>query len=136
MKHKKNDDALPDVQHDGERPTLPAPEPLAVAVAEAAVKHALDNAPAKLQPHEWAAKLGHVHARDARIPQSVTHYSMAHAVADKLHGWSKHAHHYQDKPLLLTQADYEAALAAGGTYPTTPAHAPACSPVVKTAKGK
>lgn len=128
MKHKKNDDALPDVQLEGERPTLPAAEPVKAAPPA-------PEAP-KMQPHEWAAKLGHVHARDKRIPQSVDHFSMAHAVADKLHGWSKHAHHYQDKPLLLTQADYEAALAAGGTYPTTPAHAPACSPVVKTAKGK
>lgn len=85
--------------------------------------------PLMLAPRAWAEKLGNIIKGDPRIPQSVTCPKMEHAVADKLHGWSQHEHHYQDKPLLLTQEAYDAALAAGGSYPTTPAHEPALSPV-------
>jgi hypothetical protein len=80
-------------------------------------------------PREWAAKLGHIVKARTGIPQTFEHASMAHAVADKLHGWSAHEHHYQSTPLMITQADYEAALKAGGEYPVTPAHEPALSPV-------
>jgi hypothetical protein len=85
--------------------------------------------PPMLEPHEWAEKLGHIVRGNPNLPQSQTFPSAAHAVADKLHGWSAHRHHYQTKPLLITREAYEAALEAGGAYPVTPAHEPALSPV-------
>lgn len=83
----------------------------------------------KLQPHEWAKKTGHYRRGDPRLPQSTDLYDAVHVAADVLHGWSKHRHHFQSAPILLTQADYEAALKAAGEYPVTPAHEPALSPV-------
>lgn len=109
----KKTDFEPGAEAQPERTPAPAPAP----------------APVKLQPNEWAAKLGHVRVGDARLPQSSQLFSAAHVVADLLHGWTKHLHHYQSAPLLISQADYEAALKAAGEYPSTPAHEPALSPV-------
>jgi len=90
------------------------------------------SAPApKRTPEDWAERLGHIKKRDKRIPQSETHPDWQHAAADKGHGWSKHAFHYEKDPLLITQADYEAALEAAASYPTTPLHEPAMSPMLK-----
>lgn len=92
---------------------------------------AAEAAPEKRTPAEWAAKLGHIHQRDPRLPQSETRPTWQHAVADQLHGWTLHEHHFQGQPLLLSQADYMAALEAGGEYPVTPAHGPALSPALR-----
>lgn len=50
--------------------------------------------------------------------------------ADVLHGWSHHAYNYQAPAdeLLLTEADFDAALTAAAAYPATPAHAAAVAP--------
>lgn len=87
----------------------------------------------KLEAHEWGEKLGNFRKRDARLPQSEDFFTPAHAAADFLHGWSKHRHHFQGAPLLITQADYEAALEAAGGYPTTQPCEAALSPVSQVA---
>lgn len=81
--------------------------------------------PEKRTPHEWAERLGQYKKAHPHMPQLRSHYGWKHAAADSLHGWSLHAHHYQADPLLLTQADYLAALDAAAEYPLKPAHAPA-----------
>lgn len=88
------------------RAALPAQQPAASAPA----------APRKT-PEQWAEQLGHIKRADPRIPQSVTHADWQHAAADALYGWSEHAYHYQAQPFLLTQEQYEAALAAAARYP-------------------
>lgn len=87
----------------------------------------------KLEPHEWAEKLGNFRGKDSRLPQSQDFFTPAHAAADFLHGWSKHRHHFQSAPLLITQADYEAALEAAGGYPVTQPCEAALSPVSQVA---
>jgi len=88
-------------------------------------------APEMLTPEQWAQKLGHVKKAPPFQPQLSAHYSWQHAAADSLHGWAQHAHHYQGEPLLLSQADYEAALDAAAEYPNKPAHAAALSKLKK-----
>lgn len=92
---------------------------------------AADPEPVKLTPEQWAEKLGQVRKAPQHQPQLRTHYAWQHAAASSLHGWEQHAHHYQNAPLLLTQADYQAALDAAAEYPAKPAHAAALSPVMK-----
>lgn len=84
--------------------------------------------PVKKTPEQWARVLGHMKLADPRIPQSTTHADWQHAAADKLHGWGRHAYHYQAEPMLLTQDDYQAALDAAAEYPNKPAHEPAMAP--------
>ena len=81
----------------------------------------------KLEPHQWAEKLGNMIKGSPHVPHARTFPNAAHAVADQLHGWSAHRHHYQTTPLLLAKEDYEAALEAAGEYPAKPPHAPAMS---------
>jgi hypothetical protein len=59
-------------------------------------------------PAEWAEQVFTTNPRDR----------WKHAVAEQLHGWGAHEHH-AGKPLQLTEADYQAALAAaeGGSEP-------------------
>jgi hypothetical protein len=83
------------------------------------------------RPEDWATRLGHMHQAKENIPQSTTHADWKHATADRLHGWTKHAHHYQKDPLLLTQKDYETALENAAEYPLKEAHEPALSPLLK-----
>lgn len=82
-------------------------------------------------PEDWAERLGHIKRSNPLIPQSKTHADWQHACADQLHGWSKDAYHFAADPLLISQVDYEAALAAAAAYPTTPAHEPAMSRLLK-----
>lgn len=110
-------------------------EAVAPAVAEAApaAPAVPAVAPEMLTPEQWAEKLGHVKKASPFTPQLSTHYSWQHAAADSLHGWAQHAHHYQGAPLMLSQADYQAALEAAAEYPNKPAHTAALS---KLKKGK
>jgi hypothetical protein len=50
--------------------------------------------------------------------------------AATLHGWTKHAQDEQDpaKAFRLSEADFDAALAAAGEYPAVPAHERALAP--------
>ena len=109
------------VEHEAEVPAREkkAKEPVAVAKQELCT------------PSEWREKMGLIRRRDPRLPQSVDIVDWKHQCADLLHGWSQHAYHFQSEPLLISQADYEAALKAAGEYPATPEHKPACSPKVK-----
>lgn len=50
-----------------------------------------------------------------------------HACAGQLHGWREHAHHFPDKPILLSQFDYEQALASASAFPAAKPHWPALS---------
>lgn len=65
---------------------------------------------------ELAAAHGHV----ARVAPDSDRYSAAHMCAAVRHGWNDHEHHYG--PIALTDADYQAALAAALRGET---HAPA-----------
>lgn len=80
-------------------------------------------------PTEWAEVLGHMRRGDSRMPQSVTHADWQHAAADKLYGWANHAYNFQSEPFLLSQADYERALAAAARFPLAAPHAPALTPL-------
>ena len=54
---------------------------------------------------------------------------MEHDVADAAHGWSVHKHHRPEQPLLITRADYEAAVkGANSGLGVKGIHLPACSP--------
>jgi len=76
-------------------------------------------------PHEHAVKRGHYVEQNPLTPQNKAHYKMQHAVADKLHGWTKDAYHYQapGDAFTLSDEDYEAAVSAAMT--NRPAHPPA-----------
>jgi hypothetical protein len=99
--------------------------------AERTEEEAPAAAVARRRPEDWATRLGHMHQAKENIPQSTTHADWKHATADRLHGWTKHAHHYQKDPLLLTQKDYETALENAAEYPLKEAHEPALSPLLK-----
>jgi hypothetical protein len=88
----------------------------------------------KKTPEDWGKKHGHWREVNALIPetQAKSHWKAAHATAEYLHGWADHAYHYENDPLLITEADYVAALEAAANYPNTPPHGPALS---KTKKG-
>jgi hypothetical protein len=102
--------------------TMPAADP-PPPPADAAV-----SAPERLTPHAWGEKLGLCEKADPARPWIESHADWRFAAADKLHGWSDHAHHWQgpDQQLLLTEQDFQAALQAGADYPAKPAHGPAC----------
>lgn len=115
---------------DGELAAVETVQPMPLAASAPAAPVAT--------PRHWAEKLGNIVKGDPRVPQSRTFAKMEHAVADKLHGWSQHEHHYQASPLLITQAAYEAALEAA-CNPTTkvPApHEPALSPVKRAKESR
>jgi hypothetical protein len=113
--------------------TLPPPPPPPAPEAEEEVTEEEDEAEAeeRCTAEEWAKRLGHIQQANPHVPQSITHYDWRHACADVLCGWSRHAYHYQNDPLLLTQEDYETALENAAEYPNKPAHEPAMSPLVK-----
>lgn len=81
-------------------------------------------------PEAWGRELGYFVAANPNLPQSIDFWQPKHAVAAQLHGWNEHAHHYQDKPILLTREQYEAALDAGGKFPCVAPCREALSPVV------
>ena len=85
------------------------------------------DAELRLSPDEWAPRKGMIVT--PRFGEAAPHWK--HACADVLYGWTLHRHHYADKPLLLSESDYVAALDAAAEYPATPAHEAAFSPVVK-----
>lgn len=87
-------------------------------------------APERKTPAQWGETLGHVRNLNPNLPQGVRGADAEHAVADVLHGWSEHEHHYANEPLLLTQAEYEDALVASGMYPTRAPVSAALSKVV------
>lgn len=134
MMAKKNDTELlaEDPPHAGEVNSTESSPGLTVTSSSPA-------APAELRsPRDWAEKLGFIVRGDARLPQSLTFPKMEHAVADKLHGWSQHEHHFQNEPLKLSRADYEKALEAASN-PTTKVilpHEPALSPVSPIARSR
>src|SRR5690606_39997056 len=76
---------------------------------------------------EWGRKNKQWKEGNPYVPQAPSHWAWKHAVADKLHGWAEHAYHYADDPLLMTEADYLAALEAAANYPNTSPHAAALS---------
>lgn len=83
--------------------------------------------PVLLTPAEWAEKLGLITRANPLVPQVPTFADWRHAAADKLHGWSDHAYHHQGEQarFLVSQEDYEKALAAAAEFPCCPPHAAA-----------
>lgn len=131
-KQKTHVDAF-DVMTDVLEAALSKPEPQTAAPAA--------SAEPKLEPHEWAEKLGHIIKGNHHLPHAKTFPDVAHAVADQLHGWTKHRHHFQGPadgkrnpgPLLITKLDYEAALecASNQTTKHPKPHEAALSPAAK-----
>lgn len=70
----------------------------------------------KKSPREWAA----AKKTDAA----------KYAAAAQLHGWNEHEHHYQEKPIRLSEEDFAAAIDAGGKFPCVPPHKAALSECV------
>lgn len=93
-------------------------------------------APDLRTPAEWAERLGHIRRAHPHIPQSTTHPDWKHAVGDGLHGWTKHAYHFPNDPLKISEADYRTALENAAVYPMKEAHQPALSPLMMKAKEK
>lgn len=79
----------------------------------------------KRTPQDWAKRQGRYREVNKHIAQARSHYDWRHACADRLHGWSKFAYHYQRETFELSEDDYNAALKAAEQYPNVPAHAPA-----------
>lgn len=105
-------------------PELAAPvtEALAPAVAEKPAT------PERFTPAQWAERKGIAPKADPARPwiEPISKNPHYHAT-DVLHGWSNHAYHYQAEAdaLLLTEEDFDLALAAGAAFPALPAHMPA-----------
>jgi len=89
----------------------------------------------KRTPADWAKVLEFSKPADPRLPQSEPHTDWQHAAADVLHGWSRHAYHYQADPFEISEADYRAALEAGANHPPTPAHAAAIATLTRKEPG-
>ena len=88
-------------------------------------------APSTRTPDEWAAAKG-LFAK-ATAPWKSDNYDWRHAAAVAAHGWAEHAHH-AGAPMQLSEADYDAAIAAVQTPSMTP-HTPAVSPYSPHQKG-
>jgi hypothetical protein len=103
----------------------PVGEPIAAA---AETKAEVAKGPELLTPQAWGERLGLAQKADPARPWIEAHADWRYAAADKLHGWTEHAHHYQGpgQELLLTEEDFNKALEAGAGYPEVPAHRPAC----------
>jgi hypothetical protein len=92
----------------------------------------------KLTPAQWAERKGIAPKSDAARPwiepvakstKECSNGIHLHA-ADALHGWSNHAYNFQAESdaLLLTEAEFDAALVAAAGYPACNAHLPAVAP--------
>jgi hypothetical protein len=81
-------------------------------------------APSTRTPEEWARIKGLF--LPAATSYKIAHFDWKHAAAEAAHGWADHAHH-AGAPMQLSEADYDAAIAAVQTSAMTP-HAPAVSP--------
>lgn len=79
-------------------------------------------------PRDWAVIKGHYFLANPLIPQVQSHARLEYAVADQLHGWTQHEHHFADRPFLLSESDYDAAVTAALNHPNTPAHSAALPP--------
>ncbi len=84
-------------------------------------------------PEEWARELGKFKAGNPHIPQVGEHYSLDHAAADRLYGWSEHAFNHQkaEEAFKLTRKDYESALQAALRFPCVAPHEAAVTPAKK-----
>lgn len=82
------------------------------------------SAPERLTPEQWARRKGLF--VEARAPNE-SHFHWSHAAAEALHGWASHTHH-AGGPMRLSEADYDAALAAVQAEGNPKAHKPALSP--------
>lgn len=78
-----------------------------------------------LTPEQWARR------KDlfvqAKFAGQDSHFHWTHAAAAALHGWAAHAHH-AGEPIRLSEADYDAALAAVQGEGNPKAHRAAMSP--------
>jgi hypothetical protein len=84
----------------------------------------------KMTPLQWAHERGHSKKRGIG-PNRRRLLSAAFETADVLYGWSLQVHHYGADSLVITQKDFDAAMAASAKYPTVPPHAPAVSQMAK-----
>ena len=63
--------------------------------------------------HQLASENGQLAFEPGRLqPDNTKPYKWQHLVADRLHGWSEHNYHYEQKPVMLETDDYLAALKA------------------------
>lgn len=67
--------------------------------------------PETKSPDEWANATGHLVVQQSLGGKRLKAPDWKHAAASALHGWAVHQHH-ENTPILLTKADYEAALTA------------------------
>lgn len=86
----------------------------------------------KRTPRHWAQFKGH-EASPPKFSWQLPVRNATYAAAAALHGWDAHEHHFQapGSELLISEADYDAAILAGADYPAVPAHGPALSPIAK-----
>ncbi|HEV8246076.1 MAG TPA: hypothetical protein VGP93_09925 [Polyangiaceae bacterium] len=97
-----------------------------------AKKNEDDGAPSPggelLTPAGWAERKGLAAKPDPSRPWESPQKSAMYAAAEVLHGWAQDAHDYQGahQELVISEADFTAALIAAGKYPAAPAHEPAC----------
>lgn len=71
-------------------------------------------------PQEWAKLKGHVFV--GRPPRRAEGLDGLHCAAAVMHGWTQHEHDEQ-KPMQLTESEYEGALKALTSQPLAPHHA-------------
>jgi hypothetical protein len=78
----------------------------------------------KLTPNEWARRKALLVEASPEKPWVEQHATGFHAEAEQLHGWAWHSQNYQspEQAFRLTEADYDAALAAAAEFPAKPAH--------------
>jgi hypothetical protein len=86
-----------------------------------------------LTPVAWAERKGLIGMLDPVRPWEPPYKKPGYAAAEALHGWLQDAHDFQGEhqELKISEADFEAAIVAGGKYPAMPAHGPACGRLFK-----
>lgn len=114
-------------------PDLGTPEPTAAPVVTASEGAPAPASAELLTPAQWGERKGNAVVPTAERPWVEAHFKNFHAEAAQLHGWNAHAYNEQDpaKAFRLSEADYDAALAAASEFPACPAHAAALPPGVK-----
>lgn len=115
-----------------EQPEGAAPEPLPTPPPAELAPAVVPTTPAdgKLTPREWAHRKGLLFEPSPKQPWVEPHAKGFYYEAATLHGWTQHAHDHQtpEQAFRLTEADFDAALAAAGEFPAVPAHEPALAP--------
>lgn len=126
MAKERNRDAAFDAAPAADAVVTPPPVVIEVAPPAAAGAELLT-------PEQWGERKGNVVVTTPERPWVEPHSKNFHDEAATLHGWKSHAYDEQNptKAFHLSEADYDAALAAAAEFPACPAHAAALPPGVK-----